>query len=121
MVMRGAKRGQWFDHKAALSGDILDFFAVELCGLCKANDDFPRVLREAAAYSGLSDGPGPDLDAMRARKATQDAEGAKQATREAKSTAALVRALQGRAEPLTGSPAAAYLEGYRQVIASKPQ
>ena len=108
MVMRGAKRGQWFDHKAALSGDILDFFAVELCGLSKANDDFPRVLREAAAYCGITDGPGPDLDAMRARKAAQDA---KQAAREAKSTAALVRALQARAEPLTGSPAAAYLEG----------
>jgi hypothetical protein len=68
MVMRGAKRGQLFDHKAALSGDILDFFAVELCGLIKANDDFPRVLREAAAYCGITDGPGPDLDAMRARK-----------------------------------------------------
>jgi putative DNA primase/helicase len=111
MVMRGAKRGQWFDHKAALSGDILDFFAVELCGLSKANDDFPRVLREAAAYCGITDGPGPDLDGMRARKVAQDAEGTKQAAREAKSTAALVRALQARAEPLTGSPAAAYLEG----------
>jgi hypothetical protein len=109
MVMRGAKRGQWFDHKAALSGDILDFFAVELCGLGKANDDFPRVLREAAAYCGLSDGAGPDLDAMRARKAAQDAEGAKQAAREAKSKAALVKALQARAEPAPDSPAAAYL------------
>jgi phage/plasmid primase-like uncharacterized protein len=109
MVMRGAKRGQWFDHKAALSGDILDFFAVELCGLSKANDDFPRVMREAAAYCGLSDGTGPDLDAMRARKAAQDAEGAKQAARETQSKAALVKALQARAEPLVGSPAAAYL------------
>jgi hypothetical protein len=109
MVMRGAKRGQWFDHKAALSGDILDFFAVELCGLSKAADDFPRVLREAAAYCGIADGPSPDLDFMRARKATQDAEGAKQVAREVKSKAILVKALQARAEPLAGSPAAAYL------------
>jgi len=109
MVMQGQKRGQWFDHKAALSGDILDFFAVDLCGLSKANDDFPRVLREAAAYCGIADGPGPNLDAMRARKTAQDAEGAKQAAREAQSKAALVKSLQDRAEPLTGSPAAAYL------------
>jgi hypothetical protein len=46
---------------------------------------------------------------MRARKAAQDAEGAKQAARETQSKAALVKALQARAEPLVGSPAAAYL------------
>ena len=109
MEMQGAKRGQWFDHKAGQSGDIFDFYAVEFCGLSRANDDFPRVLREAAAYCGLADGPGPDIDAMRARKAAQEAEGAKQAAIEAKSKAALVKALQARAKPLTGSPAAAYL------------
>lgn len=111
MVSQGAKRGQWFDHKAGLSGDILDFYAVEFCGLSRAADDFPRVLREAAAYCGLADGPGPDLDAMRARKAAQEAQTALQDAADAKRKAALVQALQARSEPLTGSPAAAYLAG----------
>lgn len=109
MVMSGPKRGQWFDHKAGLSGDILDFVAVELCGLSRAKDDFPRVLREGAAFCGLADGAALDLEALTARKAAQRAAEALQEAREAQRTAELLAALQARALPLDGSPAAAYL------------
>jgi|DEB0MinimDraft_12_1074336.scaffolds.fasta_scaffold03696_2 hypothetical protein len=109
MVMQGPERGWWFDFEAGIGGDIFDFYAVEFCGLSRANDDFPRVLREAAAHCGLADGPGPDLDAMRARKAAQEAQAALQDAADTKRKAALVQALQARSEPLTGSPAAAYL------------
>src|SRR6056297_2213395 len=54
MVMRGAKRGLWHDHKAGTGGSLLDLVAVEMLGLATARQDFPRVLEEAARFCGLS-------------------------------------------------------------------
>jgi len=110
MAMRGRKRGQWFDHKAGTGGDLFDLLAVELCGLGSAQEDFPRVLQEAARFCGMAEGQSIDIEALTARKAAQRAEEARQEAEEAKRKAALVKALQARSEPLTGSPAAAYLK-----------
>lgn len=110
MAMRGRKRGQWFDHKAGIGGDLFDLVAVELCDLGSAQEDFPRVLREAARFCGMAEGQSIDLEALTARKAAQRAEDARQEAADAKRKAALVKALQARSEPLTGSPAAAYLK-----------
>lgn len=110
MAMRGRKRGQWFDHKAGTGGDLFDLLAVELCGLGSAQEDFPRVLQEAARFCGMAEGQSIDIEALTARKAAQRAEEAQQEEADAKRKAALVKALQARSEPLTGSPAAAYLK-----------
>ncbi|MBC7674772.1 MAG: hypothetical protein H7173_01760, partial [Rhodoferax sp.] len=109
MVMRGAKRGVWRDHKAVTGGDLLDFFAIEFCGLSAANQDFPRVIDEAARWCGLSIDQAPDLSALMARKAAREAQGEAEAAADAQRGAALVAALQARSEALAGSPAAAYL------------
>lgn len=109
MAMQGPKRGQWFDHSAGTGGDLLDMVAVELCGLSSARDDFPRVLDEAARFCGLVQGELPDLSALMANKAAREAAGARQEAAEALRRARLVQALQARAEPLEGSPAASYL------------
>lgn len=110
MAMRGPKRGQWFDHKAGTGGDLFDLVAVEFCGLGSAQEDFPRVLHEAARFCGMAEGQSIDIDDLTARKATQRAEEARKEAAEAKRKAALVKALQAQSEPLTGSPAAAYLK-----------
>jgi phage/plasmid primase-like uncharacterized protein len=109
MAMRGRKRGQWFDHKAGTGGDLFDLVAVELCGLGSAQEDFPRVLQEAARFCGMAEGQSIDLEALTARKAALRAEEARQEAADAKHKAVLVKALQARSEPLTGSPAATYL------------
>ena len=108
MAMRGRKRGQWFDHKAGTGGDLFDLLAVELCGLGSAQEDFPRVLQEAARFCGMAEGQSIDIEALTARNAAQRAEEARQEEADAKRKAALVKALQARSEPMTGSPAAAY-------------
>ena len=110
MAMRGRKRGQWFDHKAGTGGDLFDLVAVELCGLGSAQEDFPRVLQEAARFCGMAEGQSIDLEALTTRKAAQRAEEARQEAADAKRKAALVKALRTRSEPLTDSPAAAYLK-----------
>lgn len=110
MAMRGRKRGQWFDHKAGIGGDLFDLVAVELCGLGSAQEDFPRVLQEAARFCGMAEGQSIDLEALTARKAAQRAEEARQEAADTKRKAALVKAIQARSEPLTGSPAATYLK-----------
>jgi putative DNA primase/helicase len=109
MVMRGPKRGIWRDHKANDGGDLLDFFAIEFCGLTAARDDFPRVIDEAARWCGLSLDAPIDLSALDARKAAREAQGEAEAAKDAQIKAALVKALQARSEALSGSPAAAYL------------
>jgi hypothetical protein len=107
MVMRGAKRGQWFDHKAGTGGDVLDFFAAEFMGLTAAAKDFSRVIDEAAIWCGLSIDQAPEVSMARraAREAQATADDASATLRKA----TLVRALQARCEALAGSPAAAYL------------
>ena len=72
MEMRGHKRGLWNDHKGSDGGDVLDFFAVEFCGLSAAVDDFTKVIEAAARWCGLSDETAPDLSEMLARKKTRD-------------------------------------------------
>ena len=109
MVMTGTKRGMWRDHKAGVGGDVVDFFAVEFCGLGGARDDFGRVIDEAARWCGLSVDHAPDLSALAARGAARDAQEAREAARDARKVAALLAALQARSEALPGSPAAAYL------------
>lgn len=111
MVMRGAKRGLWRDHASGEGGDALDLFAAHICGLARARDDFPRVLRDAAAFCGMAEDKPLDLATLQARKAAQKAKDERQEAAEASRKAALVRALQARAEPIEGSPAAAYLAG----------
>lgn len=110
MAMRGGKRGQWCIHNAGKGGDLFDLVAVELCGLGSAQEDFPRVLREAARFCGMAEGQSIDLEALAARKAAQRAEEERQEAADAKRKAALVKALQARSEPLRGSPAVAYLK-----------
>jgi phage/plasmid primase-like uncharacterized protein len=109
MVMQGPKRGQWFDHAAGTGGDLLELVAIELCGLSSAQTDFRRVLQEAARFCGMAQGESPDLSALVAKRAAQEAEGKQQAAAEAQRKAKLVKALQARALPLSGSPAASYL------------
>ena len=109
MVMQGPKRGQWFDHTAGTGGDLLDLVAIELCGLNSARDDFPRVLHEAAAFCGIANDASLDLSALMGRKAEREAKSALEAAAKAQSDAQLVKALQARSEPLSGSPAASYL------------
>ncbi|MES2550063.1 MAG: toprim domain-containing protein [Pseudomonadota bacterium] len=108
--MAGAKRGLWRDHKAGVDGDVLDFFAVEFCGLSRARDDFGRVIEEASRWCGLSQDKAPDLSALAARGATREAQEAREAAEDARKDATLLAALQARSEALPGSPAAAYLQ-----------
>lgn len=110
MEMRGPKRGLWRDHRDGAGGDLLDLFAVEMCGLTAARDDFPRVLAEAAAWCGIApDAPGPDPEVMRARREERAAEAEREAEADATRRAELVARIEARAEPVEGSPAAAYL------------
>jgi phage/plasmid primase-like uncharacterized protein len=109
MVMQGPKRGQWFDHAAGTGGDLFELVAIELCGLSSAQGDFRRVLQEAARFCGMAEGESPDLSALVAKRAAQEAEGKRQAAADAQRKARLVKALQARALPLSGSPAASYL------------
>ena len=110
MRMTGAKRGLWRDHKAGVDGDVLDFFAVEFCGLSRARDDFGRVIEEASRWCGLSQDKAPDLSAQAARGAAREAQEAREAAEDARKDATLLAALQARSEALPGSPAAAYLQ-----------
>jgi phage/plasmid primase-like uncharacterized protein len=109
MVMTGTKRGMWRDHKSGGGGDVVDFFAVEFCGLNGARDDFRRVIEEAARWCGLDVGAVVDFSALAARGAAREAQAAQEAAEDARKDAALIAALQARAEALPGSPAAAYL------------
>lgn len=54
MVMRGERRGLWFDHAADASGDLLDLVALTRCGLASARADLPRALAEAERMAGTS-------------------------------------------------------------------
>ena len=109
MLMTGTKRGMWRDHKSGAGGDVVDFFAVEFCGLDGARDDFGRVMDEAAQWCGLGVCDVVDLSALAARGAAREAQAAREAAEDARRDVALIEALQARAEALPGSPAAAYL------------
>lgn len=109
MQMHGGKRGLWKDHKSGEGGDILDFVAVQFCGLSRARDDFHRVLTEAARLCGVAEDAPANLAHLEAQRAARAAEDARREERDTRRKAALVAALQERTEPLQGSPAAAYL------------
>ena len=111
MEMRGPKRGLWNNFKCDEGGDILDFFAVYFCGLTRARDDFSRVLREAAAWAGISADAPPDPAAAASRRATREAKEKQADEARAREKAATVQRVIAHAQPLAGSPAARYLAG----------
>ena len=106
-----AQRGRWQDHKTGEKGDILDFFAVQFCGLKAARDDFPRVLSDAACWAGIDAAEPFDRAALEARQAVRQIEAEAAQDAEARAKAATVAKLRGQAQPIQGSPAAAYLAG----------
>jgi putative DNA primase/helicase len=53
VMVRGAKKGSWFDHEAGIGGDMLALVRRERGG------DFPATLEWARSFLGLGDAPGP--------------------------------------------------------------
>lgn len=106
-----AQRGRWQDHKTGEKGDILDFFAVQFCGLKAARDDFPRVLSDAARWAGIDAAEPFDRAELEARQAERQIKAKKAEADEALAKAATVAELRRQAQPIQGSPAAAYLAG----------
>lgn len=106
-----AQRGRWRDHKTGEKGDILDFFAVYFCDLSRASDDFPRVLAEAARWAGIDAAEPFDRAELEARQAARRIEAERTEAAEARAKAATVAELRRQAQPMQGSPAAAYLAG----------
>ncbi len=103
MCMRGHKRGLWIDHSADAGGDLMDLVALVFCGLPSARSDFQLVLKEAAAFAGVS---GDTARPVPKRKpADTENDDAKQQAYQA----ALLDALLSRARPITGSRSEAYL------------
>ena len=111
MQMRGEKRGLWRDHTAGVGGDLLDLAACVLCGLDSARSDFPRVLREAAGWAGLSPDHAPDPDRIAALRKERERAAAAEEARDTKRRAELVREIAARVVPVAGTPAAIYLVG----------
>ncbi len=107
MQMQAPRRGLWHDHTAGTGGDLLDLVAVTWCGLGSARDDFPKVLEEAARFTGV--GAIGESDAFRARAAKRAKQVAAEGAREGARRAALVRRLAEASLPVEGTPAAAYL------------
>lgn len=107
MWMRGSKRGQWNDFQGQ-GGDILQFFAVEFCGLSRAADDFQRVLADAAGWCGiLPDAPDPAH--VEAKKRQREKLAAIEAAQKAAQDSALIVALRAKTKEVAGSPAEVYL------------
>ena len=111
MTMQGPKRGVWTDHRTGEGGDLFDLIAVNMLGLASAGDDFPRVLKEAAGWAGLSADHVPDLKALEQAKAKRDRAAQIEAEQEAKSKAALIELIKASAQSIEGTPAQAYLNG----------
>lgn len=116
-----AKRGSWANHKTGEKGDILNFFAVHICGLSRASDDFPRVLEEAASWLGMDRAAPFDRAALKARHTARRIEAEKAEAAEARAKAATAAHLIQQARPVTGSPAAAYLAGRGIAAESWPE
>ena len=107
MEMTGDKRGVWNDFSGEGGGDLFDLVAITRFGLLKAENDFPKVLEEAARMCGMSAGrdtwrgftkPAPPLERKR-DESGRDWDAAK------------VIAAIGLIRPAAGTPAATYLEG----------
>jgi hypothetical protein len=110
MEMRGRKRGLWHDHSAGQGGDLLDLIAVEFCGLDKARDDFPRVLKEAANWCGINQDAEIDLEPLKQRQRDREATAEIEEKAELAKKAATLDYITARAQPAENSPAALYLE-----------
>ena len=111
MRMQGPKRGLWHDYAAGEGGDLLDLIAREFCGLSEAKSDFPRVMKEAARYVGISTDQPVDETRLQARSAERERRAAEAEKQEAAQRAALVKTLVGKTVPVEGTPAVAYLAG----------
>jgi len=109
MDMRGTDRGLWHDFTSGQGGDLLDFVAVEFCGLEKARNDFPRVIAEAARLCGIATDQAPDLAQIEAKRRELDRAAQIEAEKEARRDAALIATLGGKVQRVEGTPAAAYL------------
>ena len=111
MPMRGEKRGLWRIHTEGIGGDPFDLVARMFCGLDSAKSDFPRVLREAAGWAGITPDHAPDPERIAAHRMERERAAAAEAARDAKRRAELVREISARAAPVAGTPAAIYLAG----------
>ena len=111
MERRGEKRGQWYVHTEGKGGDIFNLAARVLCGLDSAKSDFPRVLREAAGWAGVSPDHAPDPERIAALRKERERAAAAEDARESERRATLVREFAARAVPVAGTPAAIYLAG----------
>lgn len=109
MAMKGPDRGLWTDHRTGNGGDIFDLIAVEFCGLEKAKNDFPRVIREAVAWAGLSPDAKPDLSELHRKRAQREQDTKIAQAEEARDRATLIEMIQDRAQKVAGTPAEAYL------------
>jgi hypothetical protein len=116
-----AQRGRWFDHKAGQGGDVFEFFAVQFCGLNRAGDDFARLLAEAARWAGIDAAEPFDRAELEARQAARRIEAERTEAAEARAKAATVAELRRQAQPMQGSPAAAYLAGRGIAAESWPE
>ena len=119
MQMRGERRGLWRDHTAGVGGDPFDLAARILCGLDSAKSDFPRVLREAAGWAGITPDHAPDPERIAALRRERERAGAAEDAKEAARRATLVREFAARAVPVAGTPAALYL--VRRGLGAVPQ
>lgn len=111
MQMHGVERGHWFDHKSGQGGDILDFIAVQFCGLSRARDDFPRVLEEAAARLGVPADVRTTPVHAKARADKWRAESAWHNQQKETKNDRRIRALLAKSKRIPGTPAETYLSG----------
>ncbi|WP_419738588.1 AAA family ATPase [Ruegeria sp.] len=109
MRMQGPKRGLWHDYSAGEGGDLLDLVACAWCGLGSAKDDFPRVMKDAARYCGITPDQPVDETALRERKRLRQRAAEQAERQEAARRAALVHALEQHAQPVMGTAAGTYL------------
>lgn len=113
MTMRGPNRGLWNDFKSGEKGDGFELIAVYLCGLDRAGANFPLVLEQAASWAGVTHRGQIDLKALQAKKDAIAKEAREAEARDAASRAELIKQIISRAQPIEGTPAAAYLASRR--------
>ncbi len=112
MEMTGSRRGLWKNHTTGDQGDLLDLVALELLDLSKPyGQDFAKVLNAAAAWAGVTRNAPVDRTAQLARQVARDRDAKAQEQQQAQQRATLTKRIASKAQPITGSPAAAYLAG----------
>ena len=103
MHIRGPKRGLWVDHSSEKRGDLFDLVAIVFCNLPNSKADFPKVLQEAARFTGTG------MASLAQPTPHRRAEDTDQEAAERAQKQKIVDALRARAKPVAGSPALAYL------------